>query len=332
MSRHRSSPLQAFPIAGVLLFLVGASASGCATVPSASLGSAATLAKAGEAAATQMEQNVTISAQSLTLFRQAAAFNDGFNSAPGASSALIQNVQAIQKKLTQYGTLLQSLSSAYSAMYDLAEYGGSASLDSAMSSLGTDAQQFGKQIGKPITVSASVTKGLQEGGNVLVGSIQTEEAVKASAMIESVLKQVIAALSDPNVRNAMLPIQPELKGLIDQAAFTIYAQGAYSYRPILDALGAPLGLESVPNADAVVRGSGRLRAGLSAVVSNTVNSQIASAQQGYDQGLAALQALLKQHESLQAGQPVSVHNVLDLVSRLKTLAQVAAPKSAGETK
>ena len=102
-----------------------------------------------------------------------------------------------------------------------------------MSSLGTDAQQFGKQIGKPITVSASVTKGLQEGGNVLVGSIQTEEAVKASAMIESVLKQVIAALSDPNVRNAMLPIQPELKGLIDQAAFTIYAQGAYSYRPIL---------------------------------------------------------------------------------------------------
>lgn len=279
-----------------------------------------------------MEQNVTISEQSLVLFRQAAAFNDGFNSAPGASAQLVANVETIQKKLAQYGNLLQSLSSAYSAMDDLVEYGGTASFDSSMSSLAADTQQFGKQVGKPIKVSAGVTKGLQEAGNVLVGSIQTDKAVQASAQIESVLKQVIMVLSDPSVRSAMLPIQPQIKGLVDQTAFTIYTQGAYSYRPILDALGAPLGLQSVSSADSVVRENSRLRAGLSAVVSQTVDSQIASAQEAYDQGLAALRALVKQHESLQAGKPVTIRNILDLVSRLKTLAQVSAPQPTGEPK
>jgi hypothetical protein len=148
------------------------------------------------------------------------------------------------------------------------------------------------------------------------------------------LEQIITILSDSRVRSAMLPIQGELQGLVDQAAYSIYTQGAYSYRPILDALGAPLGLESVPNVDVVVRsGAGaKLRDGLSAVVSQTVDSQVAAAEEAYDQGLDALRALDKQHQALQAKKPVTLGNIIDLVSQLKALAQIASPKAAGESK
>lgn len=327
MSRERPNPFQSFSLPGLLLFIGYALLSGCATVPTATLSSAATLAKAGEAAATQMEQNVTISQQSLALFRQAAAFSDGFNASPGASAQFVKNVETIQSNVAQYGNFLQSLSAAYAAMDELAEYGASSSFDSAMSSLASDAHEFGTQIGKSITVSSSVTKGMQKGGNVLIGSIQTKKAVEASAQIDSVLQQVIAALSDSNVRAVMIPIQPELQAAIDQAALMIYTQGVYSYRPLLDALGAPLGLASVSNADAMVTANKRLQAGLSHVVNETMNNQIDIAEKAYDAGLAALRALEKQHQSLQAGQPVTIRNLLGLIDRLKTLAPVAPPPS-----
>lgn len=317
-----------------LSFFACVLSSGCATVPDASLSSAAALAKAGQAAATQMEQNVTISGQTLVLFREAAAFNDGFNGGGDSSKKVVSDVEAIQKNLAQYGNLLKSLSSAYSAMDQLAEYGASPSFDSAVSSLLSDTQQLGKQTGKTITVPASVTTGIEEGGNVLVGAVQTEKVVKASEQIDSMLERVITVLSDPNVRSAMLPIQAELQGLVDQAAFTIYTQGVYSYQPILNALGAPLGLQSVANADAIVGSNtkAKLRAGLSAVVRQTGNSQVTAAGEAYDQGLAALKALDKQHQALQAKQPVTLDNVLNLVSKLKTLAQVASPETTGESK
>lgn len=320
------------PLSLVLLFITHASISGCATVPSATLSGGAALAKAGEAAALQMQQNVTISEQSFASFRQAAAFNDGFNATPGASAQLVQNIETIQSNVAQYGALLQSLASAYSAMGELAEYGGASSFDSAMSSLSSDAQQFGNKIGKSITISSGVTKGIQEGGNVLIGSIQTRKIMQASIQIESVLKQIIAALTDPNVRSAMIPVQPELQGEVDQAALVMYTQGVYSYRPIVDSLGSSLGLKSVSNTDAIVRANSRLQAGLSRVVNETMNSQLATARKSYAAGLAALQALLKQHHSLDAGEPVTVHNILGLLGRLKALAQVAAPQTTGASK
>lgn len=317
-----------------LLVFISSLTSGCATIPSASLGSAAALAQAGQAAAGQMEQNVTISGQTLILFRKAAAFNDAFNGSTGASKKAVSEVEAIQKNLAQYGNLLHSLAAAYSAMDELAEYGASPTFDSAVSGLVSDAQTFGKQTGSKFAVPASVTTGIEEGGNVVVGAIQTEKVIKASEQIDAMLQKVITVLSDKKVRSAMLPIQAELQGLVDQTAFSIYTQGVYSYRPIVDAFGAPLGLQSVPDVDAIVRSKSgaKLRAGLSAVVSQTVDSQVAAAEAAYDQGLNALKALQEQHQALQAKKPVTLDNVINLVSQLKVLAQVASPQTPGESK
>jgi len=314
------------------LLLAIALLASCATVPTAKLTQGAALAKAGGAAASQMQQNVTISGNALELFAKAAAFNDGFNASPAGSTTLLATVKVIQGNLVQYGNFLQSLSSAYSAMDDLAEYGASTDLDPAISNLASDAEAFSKSVGKEITIPADLTKGLQEGGNLIVGSVQTEKVVKASAQIESILEKVVAVLSDSTVRSAITPIQPELLGIEGQAAFTLYTQGVYTYRPILDEFGAPFGLESSSKADDIVRSNNRVTAGLAAVVNQTVNSQIASAKQAYDQGLAALRALEGQHKKLQAGEPITLGNLSDIVLNLRTLAKVPAPPGTGVAK
>jgi hypothetical protein len=303
-------------------------------MPTAKLSTAAALAKAGEVAASQMQRNVTISSASLDLFVKAVAFNDGFNATPAAagSTTLIANVKVIQGNLVQYENLLQSLSSAYSAMDDLAEYGASTDLDSAVSNLASDTETFSKKVGKEITIPADVTKGLQESGNVVVGSVQTGKVIKASAQIESILEKIVAILSEPTVRSAITPIQPQLQGVVGQAAFILYTQGVYTYRPILDELGAPLGLESSSNADAIVRSNKRVEAGLAGVVNQTVNSQIASATEAYDQGLAALRALEQQHKKLQSGEAITLQNLSDIVANLRALAQVSAPPTTGIAK
>jgi len=330
-------PNKRFPVRRVKalpLVIAGALLASCATMPTAKLSTAAALAKAGEVAASQMQRNVTISSASLDLFVKAVAFNDGFNATPAAagSTTLIANVKVIQGNLVQYENLLQSLSSAYSAMDDLAEYGASTDLDSAVSNLASDTETFSKKVGKEITIPADVTKGLQESGNVVVGSVQTGKVIKASAQIESILEKIVAILSEPTVRSAITPIQPQLQGVVGQAAFILYTQGVYTYRPILDELGAPLGLESSSNADAIVRSNKRVEAGLAGVVNQTVNSQIASATEAYDQGLAALRALEQQHKKLQSGEAITLQNLSDIVANLRALAQVSAPPTTGIAK
>lgn len=315
-------------LAGVL-FATSILLSGCATVPTATLQNAASLAKAGEAASLQMETSLTISQKSLDLYRKAVAFNDGFNSAP-ASVQLEMNMASIEQRLTQYRSLVQSLFVAYSAMDSLAEYGGATGFDSAITGLSASVSRFGDAVGKPVHLSAGLQKGIQEGGNLLVGSIQVKKLVTASRAIDGSLKQVIAILSDPTVRAAIVPIKGEMQGVVGQAAEILYSKGVYSYGPILNQFGAPFGLHATAKADQAVRANKRLQAGLFAVVNETVNSQVARSKQTYDLELGALRALVAQHTKFEKGEPISLQNLAGIVSNLQALTRVH--QSAGAEK
>jgi hypothetical protein len=73
---------------------------GCATT---TLTDGANLAKAGQTAAVQMQQNVTLSNNSILALKKAVAFNDGYNNLVGNTNSQIflANITSIQSKLTQ---------------------------------------------------------------------------------------------------------------------------------------------------------------------------------------------------------------------------------------
>jgi hypothetical protein len=309
----------------IVVTLVGVVLSGCA---GQTLTSGATLAKAGQSAATQMEQNITLSGSSLTSLRQAVAFNDGFNNQVGNadSAAFLANIATIQANLGQYSKLLKSLSAAYAALGDLASYDATGSFNIAIGNLATDSGKFASAVGRPITVPSDVTSGVKQVGAFFIGYFQADEVKDASAKIETLLKQIIPILDDPATRTKLIPVQTEVTGQINQAAATLFDQGIYSYDPLLDSLGAPLGMKSTAASDAAVAQNKRVQAGLRNVANEFASAQTASAA-SYDKSLAALKALVPLHESLQNGAPLNLDTLSRIVSQLRTLAISLQPAS-----
>jgi len=306
------------------MILVGAALAGCS---SATLSAGASLSKAGQAAATQMEQNVTLSESVVTSMKKAVAFNDGFNDAVGnaSSQSFLQHMASIQKKLIQYGKLLDSLSDSYAALGELANYDATGSFNTAIGNLATDTASFGTAVGAPINIPTNFTGGVQAVGGFVIGWAQASAVRDGSRRIVTILEQVIAILERPSTREQLVSIQREATGQIDQAAVTLVFAGVFSYGPTLDEMGAPLGQKSTQASDAAVKANARVLAGLRNVALETVEERTAAVAASYDKNLAALKALITLHKDLENGQPLSLSSMNSIVGQLQTIAATLKP-------
>jgi hypothetical protein len=308
----------------VSLVLLGAGFTGCSTQ---TLSSGASLAKVGQTAAIQMEQNATISARSILALKKAVAFNDGYNKQVGNadSKAFLANMTAIQGRLSQFGRWLESLSSSYSAMGDLASYDAFGNFDSSIGALATNTANFAGAVGKPITIPPDATATVKVAGGLVIGSIQAHEVKSASRKIEGLLTNVIAVLDEPGTKKQLVAIQREVAGQIDQAAAVLFANGISSYAPLLDDLGSSLGLKSIANADSLVVNKTNVLAGLRNVAVELSNEQVESQEAAYDKSLAALKALVPLHQSLEHGAPLNLNAIVNTVNQLQQLAAMFPP-------
>jgi hypothetical protein len=314
-------------VSALSLVLLGVGFTGCSTQ---TLSSGASLAKVGQTASIQMEQNATISASSILALKKAVAFNDGYNKQVGNadSQAFLANMTAIQGRLSQFGRWLESLSSSYSALGDLASYDAVGNFDSSIEALATNTADFAGAVGKPITIPPDTTATVKVAGGLVLGSIQAHEVKSASRKIEGLLTNVIAALDEPSTKKQLVAIQREVAGQIDQAAAVLFANGISSYAPLLDDLGSPLGLKSIANVDSLVANKTNVLAGLRNVAVELANEQVDSQEASYDKSLAALKALVPLHQSLEHGAPLNLTAIMNIVNQLQQLAAMfPAPKT-----
>lgn len=305
-----------FAVGLVSFFALG----GCAST--STLTSAAALAKAGQTAANQMEQNASISSSSLSSLKKAVAFNDGYNKAIGNqdSQEFLKNVTAMQRKMAAYGKMLESLASAYSALSDMASYDASTSFNSSLESLSKDSNNFLKSVNSNIQISSEVSLGVGKAGDFIVTSYQAQRVRDASKLIEMVLNQIIPVLDNPNTKTLLVLGNKEISAQINQAAITGYSAGVYSYAPLLDDLGSSMGFKSSPSADSIVAKNRNLISGLSNVAVELACEQSDAVSAAYDKSLAALKALVPMHESLNNGATVNIGNISQIISELQTLA------------
>jgi hypothetical protein len=307
--------------------LLGIGFTSCSTQ---TLTGGASLARVGQAAAIQMEQNATLSGNSILALKKAVAFNDGYNKQVGNpdSRAFLANIVSIQSRLAQYGNWLESLASAYSALGDLAAYDAAGNFDSSMDKLATNTANFATSIGKPIGIPSDATATVKVAGGLVLSSIQAREVKNASRRIETLLTVIIAVLDDPNTKKQLVCIQREVAGQIEQAATVLFANGICSYAPLLDDLGSPLGVKSVAGVDEVVAKNDKVLTGLRNVAVELANEQVASQEAAYDKSLAALKALVPLHESLQQGAPLNLNTITSIVNQLQQIAaRLQAPKT-----
>jgi len=309
------------------IFAISALAIAVAGCSSATLTEGTSLAKAGQTAASQMEQNATVSANLLNTLKEAVAFDDGYNEQVGnpASRTFLVNISAIQNRLAQYAQMLESLSASYSALGDLASYDASGTFNTSISTLSSDANKFLKSVGSGVQIPQDVGGAIKEIGGFAIGSIQASQVEEASEKIETVLKQVIPILKDSKTRELLVLNAQEVTAQINQAAVTAYATGAYSYDSVLDQIGAPLGLKSNSGSDAIVAKNTKLKAGLLNVEIELTNEQATSAGASYDKSVAALEALIPLHESLNNGVPLNFGTLTTIVGELQNAATSLQP-------
>jgi len=312
------------PFGAGLLLLLGIGVTGCTTQ---TLTSGTNLARVGQAAAIQMEQNATLSANSIFALKKAVTFNDAYNKSINNpdSQAYLAHMTAIQSHLAQYGRWLDSLSSSYSALGELAAYNAVGSFDSSIDTLATNTANFASAIGKPITIPSEATGAVKVAGGMVLSAIQAHEVKDASRKIEILLTMIIAALDDPGTKKQMIVIQGDVAKRIDQAATVLFVNGICSYAPLLDDLGSPLGLKSVANVDEVVAKKENVLAGLRGVALELANEQVTSQEAAFDKGLEALKALVPLHESLQHGAPLELNTIISIINQMQQTAAMFQP-------
>lgn len=297
---------------------------GCSTL---TLTDGANLAKAGQAAASQMQKNAILSADAVLGVRKAVAFNDGFNGQIGnpSSAKFLKNLSDIQARQAQYGKLLQSLASAYSALGDLATYDAVGNFNTSLNALASDTKKFAGTVGAQINIPSEATSVIRVAGGQAIASAQVSEVKKGSRKIEVILKQVIAVLDAPDTREKLIPAQDHVVGQIDQAAVILFSAGIYSYSPLLNELGKPLGMKSTSTSDKDVSKNKKVQAGLRNVAIELAREQIASQVASYDKSLAVLKALVPLHDRLQNGAPLNLAMLTDFTNQLQSIADALQP-------
>lgn len=307
-------------LAIAIVFALG----GCATQ---TLTAGQTLAKAGEAAATQMQQNALVSSDNLQSFKGAVAFNDGYNNDIGDpnSARLLGSIADIQTKLASLSKMLSSLGAVYTDLGNLSSYDASGSFNSSLSSLTQAANGACAAFGSPACVpGAAATVGGSLGGFVLQ-EMQANDVKAGSAAIRVVLQNVITVLDSSTQRDALVLDKQLVNGQLDQASAVLFNSGTFSYDPLIDELGAPLGFKSTTNSDTAVRGSAKLKAGLNNVVLQSADAQLDAIGASYDASLAALKALIPQHQKLENGAPLDTSTITAITAQLQVIATALTP-------
>ncbi len=309
----------------LVVIVNGLCLAGCATT--SVINSGANLAKVGQTTAIQMGENITLSENSIVALKKAVAFNDGYNGVAGnpGSETFLTNIESIQSKLDKYGSMIDKLSSSYSALGDLAGYNAVSNFNSSIDSLATSATNFASAIGKTIVIPTEVKSGVNTIGGFVLGAVQAENVKNASQQIEVVLKQVINVLDDPGTKAKLIPVQKEVEGQISQAADVLYFNGVYSYGPLLDELGSPLGFKSTSTSDSIVTKNDKIKKGLNYVAVEIAQEQVIAQGTSYDKSLAALKALIPLHESLQKGAPLNMNTVLNIINQLQDISTSIQP-------
>lgn len=313
---------------GLLSLLAMASfalTSACSNAPI--LSNAMKLARAGQAAASQMQQNASVTADRYVLLKDAVAFDAAFSGDPDNPSTnnFLQQETQIQSKLSVYAGMLGQLAGAYAALGDLAGFDASGNFSSAIGMLCSSGNTLLAALNETRQIPADACTGLPVGGGLIISAVQAQQVAGASDQIEAVLKTLIPVLDNPATRTLIVLNGELVQRQIISAAKELYASGVYSCSPLLDELGAPLGLKTISGVDTVVRNNRNLRNGCLAFVSATARETAGSVGAAYDTSIAGLKALIPLHDSLRAGAPLDLTGISAIITSLQELAARLQP-------
>ncbi len=286
---------------------------------------AADLGKQGQAAASSAQQAVTLSSDQFAAYKDSNAFLHGYVGV--AATGLSPDQERLnQDELTRRAKLFASLGALYASFGNLASYDASAQVQANITTLSTNVDAYRIAVGQAKTGPAAVSPAAA--GN-LAGLMQDQMIVALSEQIRGQLTTLITLMSDPQFRAQFVATKTLVVSQLVKNARLLMDDGLLSPKPYFDEMGQPLGLTAADDVAAALKDQPLARAGLDAVVAAREGAAIDAVGASYDASLAALKALLPLHAKLEAGQPLDLTQIDQIVRQLQAIAAAAAPPAKG---
>jgi len=318
---HRMLPVGAGVLSAALL----------AACSSGTLTSAGTLSKAGQTAAGAAGQAAVASGDQYAAYKDTEIYLHGFAGTPSEDPALIAVEDKNEAELTSRAQLFASLAKAYASLGNLAGYDASTEFQGDIQTLFSNINAYQKAVKQP-QVNAKATELVPPAAGALVGLVQGQMVITASNQIRQQVVNVIAIMSDPQVRAQFVGTKTYIVNELALNAETLMQRGLLSPKSYFTAMGQPLGMDVSDDFAARLKTDKFATQGINALVASKVREQVALVGSSYDSSLAALKALLPLHDKLAAGTPLDLTQIDQIVQQIQTIAAGIAPPSTGAGK
>jgi hypothetical protein len=284
------------------------------------------LGTSGQKAAQAMKQATVLSDDQLTGLRQAMTFHNGYVAAKAGTKPDIATAAAVadlEATVATQSKFLDSLAATYAALAGLASYDSAGKFNTAFGGLETDTNSFIKALDpKSPGLAKTSTNVAQQVGGFLVRQFQRQQVIEASKQIRIPLQAAIDTMTQRKLvyeTNLHIYVVENGKALSD-----LYRAHLLSCAPVLDGMGAIIGEKSVPDVDQLINRDKALATGMQPLcdpeqVMPKLEARLTS---NYESSLKALNALLPLHAKLEAGEPLDLSTLIDLVNQIKPLVQL----------
>jgi len=292
----RNWMLLSFVMACVLL------SAGCASTIK---NEAAGLALDGQAATGRMSGAMGSTSQDVQdKMYPALAFSVGYNGLADNENVRkmvlerMNRVKSLIKLIAVYKAMVQELGKAYAALGKLTSYDASGEFETAFADFTTKADGLLGAVKSGAKLPDDVKTGARKAGSFAIGYLQDKYIKDSSKDIKVVLVYMVGELSKPSVRDGIVGTAVMIQESMIGAAKELYDNGMYSYTPMLDSLGEPLGMKSIKTADEKVASKIKVRNGLMNVVDESVRMRLDAIAEVYDDCLNELKKLVARHDKI----------------------------------
>lgn len=320
--------------ASVSILLTAVFLTGCSTLR---VDSARNLGDAGQQAADAIAENVFISDATCqqAIDVQTLIFYHDVGEAPPVDlekkfEELNSRYKAIHEELKARRLVFTQLGETYSAFSELTDNESAAETEAAIRKLSEAVNKYAEAAGKEAVLSGSAQRSLGTLCKLAVVELKKKKIKQASALIRERLAAFAKLLKEPLVKEQLLGFQADLAAIKKDGVLTLWETGILDPSPMLDQIGADIGLRAAPDAAVVARQNKNLSYGLNKIISSRFESKMALIKESYETSISAMEELVHDHEALEKDGPLNLTRLINIAARQQHVTKSLAPDTSKE--
>lgn len=293
--------------------------SGCSSV---NIDAAKTLGAAGQQVSAQSAEGIFVTDDKYLRAMDAEAFFRGFTKTE-MPEQLAENYEIIHSELSARRLVFTRLNEVYSAFTELASIDAATGFETSINGLGDAVNGYAAARGSGPVISSSVQGVIATIGGMTAAEIQRKKIVESSVLVRERLTAFVDLFSDPLVKTQFTTFKENLAANRTAAIRLLWKKGAFDPSPLLDQIGAEAGLKATKESVKMINNpdDSSVRDGLEGVIKSRFNRKMDAIERSYDASVAAVNELIDKHEQLEAGDPLDLGRLRQIIGELQRITQ-----------